>query len=86
MNKPQILIFDEATSALDAESEHMVQESIDNMTKLENKNNITIIVIAHRLSTIVNCSKIFVLQDGSLLEEGNHEELINKRGIYNTLV
>ena len=66
-----ILLLDEATSSLDTESEHLVQEAINSLMK-----NRTTLVIAHRLSTIINSKKIIVLENGSVKETGNHEELI----------
>ncbi|KAL4463265.1 hypothetical protein ABPG74_007266 [Tetrahymena malaccensis] len=80
---PQILIFDEATSALDAESEYLVQQSIDSL--IQNR-TMTIVVIAHRLSTIKNCSKIIVMQQGKIVESGTHNELISHDGPYKALV
>ncbi|CAF1309030.1 unnamed protein product, partial [Rotaria sordida] len=77
---PHILLLDEATSALDTESEHVVQEALDRASKGR-----TTIVIAHRLSTIVNASKIIVLNKGSVIEEGNHETLMNVGGVYRGL-
>lgn len=79
IKKPKILIFDESTSALDSESEHAVQLSINNLIA---KGNMTVIIIAHRLSTIMNCKKIIVLKDGNLVEQGNHQSLLELRGIY----
>lgn len=72
-----ILIFDEATSALDNESERLVQEAIEVLQK-----NRTSIIIAHRLSTIEKVDRILVIEDGKILEEGNHKLLISKNGIY----
>ncbi|EAR88936.1 ABC-type multidrug transport system, ATPase and permease component (macronuclear) [Tetrahymena thermophila SB210] len=80
---PQILIFDEATSALDAESEYLVQQSIDSL--IQNR-TMTIIVIAHRLSTIKNCSKIIMMQQGKIVESGTHAQLILNNGLYKALV
>eukprot|EP01137_Pigoraptor_chileana_P000431 Opistho-2@36621 len=78
---PKILL-DEATSALDAESEHLVQEAIDR-AMLDR----TVLVIAHRLSTVRNASKILVINNGSIIEEGTHDELIaNEGGTYMKLV
>ena len=59
MRKPKILIFDEATSALDSNSEHVVQQSIE---ELANDCSITIIVVAHRLSTVINCDRLYVMK------------------------
>ena len=72
-----IVILDEATSALDNKSEKVVQEALDNLMK-----NRTVIVIAHRLSTIQNADKIVVINDGRIVEEGSHEELLDKKGAY----
>ena len=80
LKNPPILIFDEATSALDNESEKIVQESLEKLAK-----NRTTIVIAHRLSTIQNAETILVLTEDGIEEEGNHEELMNQRGIYYNL-
>ena len=81
LKNPPIMVLDEATSALDTESEHLVQKALENMMK-----NRTSIVIAHRLSTIQNADSIIVMQQGQIIEKGSHEELINKKGAYNTLI
>lgn len=75
-----IVILDEATSALDNKSERVVQEALDNLMK-----NRTVIVIAHRLSTIQNADKIVVINDGQIVEEGAHDELLKKQGAYYAL-
>ena len=80
LKNPPILIFDEATSALDNESERIVQESLEKLAE-----NRTTFVIAHRLSTIRNAERILVLTDKGVEEEGSHDELIEKKGIYETL-
>lgn len=80
LKNPPILIFDEATSALDNESEKVVQDSLEKLAK-----NRTTFVIAHRLSTIKNAEKILVLTDEGIGEEGTHEELLEKKGIYEKL-
>ncbi len=77
LKNPPILILDEATSALDTESEKLVQEALFNL--MENR---TTLVIAHRLSTIQHADKIIVVEKGRIAEEGTHDELIQKRGVY----
>ncbi|MFV9550321.1 ABC transporter ATP-binding protein [Algibacter sp. PT7-4] len=81
LKSPPILILDEATSALDTESERVVQEALNNMMK-----NRTSIVIAHRLSTIQNANNIVVLNKGEIVEQGQHDHLIAKKGVYKKLV
>lgn len=80
LKNPPILIFDEATSALDNESEKVVQDSLEKLAA-----NRTTFVIAHRLSTIKNAQKILVLTDEGIEEEGTHEELLARGGIYEKL-
>ena len=75
------MILDEATSALDSESEQLVQNALENMMK-----NRTSIVIAHRLSTIQKANNIVVLSKGKIVEQGKHQELLEKKGIYFKLV
>ena len=75
-----ILILDEATSALDTESEREVQKALDNLMQ-----NRTTLVIAHRLSTIAKADRIVVIKEGRIVEEGRHEELLAKGGLYTTL-
>ena len=77
LKNPPILIFDEATSALDNESEKVVQESLEALAK-----NRTTFVIAHRLSTIRNAERIIVLSEEGVAEEGTHQELLEKGGLY----
>jgi len=79
---PRILIFDEATSNLDSYSEQLIQTAMDKITK-----NRTVIIIAHRLSTIKKADKIIVLSEGTITEQGNHNELAKKTsGIYAKLI
>lgn len=80
LKNPPILIFDEATSALDNESEKVVQDSLEKLAK-----NRTTFVIAHRLTTIKNAEKILVLAEDGIKEEGTHEQLLAKKGIYYNL-
>ena len=80
LKNPPILIFDEATSALDNESEKVVQSSLEELAK-----NRTTFVIAHRLSTIRNAQRILVLTENGIEEEGTHEILMQKKGVYESL-
>lgn len=78
---PSIFILDEATANIDTKTEELIQESIDKISKEK-----TSIFIAHRLSTIVNVDKIIVLNNGEIIEQGNHNELVNiKDGYYSKL-
>ena len=81
LKNPPILILDEATSALDTESEHLVQEALDNLM-----HGRTTLVIAHRLSTIKNADLIVVMHEGKIVEQGKHDELIALGGTYKHLV
>src|SRR6185369_7159645 len=77
LKNPPIMLLDEATSALDTESEKMVQDALNNLMK-----NRTSLVIAHRLSTIQNADHIIVLDGGKVVEEGTHQQLTDKNGLY----
>lgn len=78
---PPIMVLDEATSALDTKSEKLVQNALNNMMQ-----NRTSLVIAHRLSTIQNADKIVVMDDGKIIEQGTHQSLLEKKGVYSNLV
>ena len=81
ITQPDILILDEATSALDSESEKIVQHALNKVSEGR-----TVITIAHRLSTIFDSDNIIVMESGCLVEQGKHNELIQKNGVYNKLV
>src|SRR5690606_36200963 len=80
MKNPQILILDEATSALDTQSERLVQDALTNLMK-----DRTSLIIAHRLSTIKNADTIIVLNEGKIVEQGTHNELVALKGTYKQL-
>jgi len=75
-----IILLDEATSSLDSESEKVIHDAIENLTK-----NKTTIIIAHRLATIKNCNKIFLFDKGKIIDSGTHNELIDRSKIYSSL-
>ena len=77
---PRILILDEATSSVDAEAEYLIQQALESV--LEGR---TALVIAHRLSTIRNADKIIALEDGHIIEVGDHHELMRRGGLYSQL-
>ncbi|MFA7081144.1 MAG: ABC transporter ATP-binding protein [Bacteroidales bacterium] len=81
LKNPAILLLDEATSALDTESERLVQESLETIMKGR-----TTLVVAHRLSTILNSDKIIVMDNGEIVEQGTHQSLLAKEGIYSKLI
>ena len=81
LQNPQILLFDESTSALDRKNEREIQATLDSFAS-----NRTSITIAHRLSTIINSDIIFVLDKGQIVEQGTHQDLLNKQGAYANLV
>jgi ATP-binding cassette subfamily B multidrug efflux pump len=74
---PSMLILDEATSSVDTRTEVLIQKAMDNLMK-----NRTSFIIAHRLSTIRNADRILVMDEGDIVEQGNHEELLTKDGFY----
>ena len=80
IKNPSIFLFDEATSALDSRTEKEIQQSLEAISQGR-----TTLVIAHRLSTVVNCDKIIVLNDGQVAEQGTHQDLLAKNGMYYTM-
>lgn len=81
VRQPKILLLDEATSALDAESEHILQQSL-----VRAMSDCTVLVVAHRLSTVENATRIVVIDEGKVIEEGSHAELLAANGLYAQLV
>ena len=79
-SNPKVIIFDEATSSLDTESEKAIHKNLNAM--LQNK---TAVIIAHRLSTVREADNIIVLDNGEIVEQGNHDELMSSRGLYHYL-
>ena len=77
LRNPPILLLDEATSSLDAESETLVQAALDRVMQGR-----TTIVIAHRLATVLKCDRILVMDQGRVVEEGTHESLVARGGLY----
>ena len=80
IQKTEIILFDEATSALDNETQGKIQEAINNL-----KNEYTIMIIAHRFSTILNCDKIYYIENGKIIDSGNHNELLKRCKKYKQL-
>jgi len=78
--KTEIILFDEATSALDNETQHKIQTAINNL-----KGEYTLLIVAHRLSTIIDSDRIFVVDNGKIVDSGSHEELLKKCDIYKNL-
>jgi ABC-type multidrug transport system fused ATPase/permease subunit len=77
---PRILILDEATSSIDTQTEQIIQEALARLL-----HGRTAFVIAHRLSTIINADRIVVINDGRIIEQGKHQELLEKQGVYHGL-
>lgn len=80
LTNPRILILDEATSSVDAEAEYLIQQALEQVLAGR-----TALVIAHRLSTIRNADKIIALEDGRIVEAGNHDELLSRQGLYSQM-
>ena len=80
VQKTEIILFDEATSALDNETQEKIQQAIENLQK-----NYTILIIAHRLSTVINSDRILFLEDGKIIAEGTHKDLLNSCEEYKNL-
>jgi ATP-binding cassette subfamily B protein len=81
LKDPPVLILDEATSSMDTQSERIVQEALDTLSR-----NRTTIAIAHRLSTVINADVIFVISGGEVVEQGTHTQLLAAEGLYSKLV
>ena len=80
LHKPQILILDEATANIDTETEMVIQKSLENIRNIG-----TMLVVAHRLSTIQHADNIIVLQNGRIIEQGTHQQLLKNKGYYHKL-
>lgn len=83
LRRPKIILLDEATSALDENSQEAVQKALGNLIE---ESNATVVLVAHRLSTVINADSICVIDKGTVLEQGNHEELVASGGIYASMV
>lgn len=83
LRRPKIILLDEATSALDEHSQEAVQQALGNLIA---ESNATVLLVAHRLSTVQNADSICVIDKGRVLEQGNHDELVAKAGIYASMV
>jgi ATP-binding cassette subfamily B protein len=77
IHKPDVMILDEATANIDTETEQLIQDSLEKMMNIG-----TMLIVAHRLSTIQHADKIMVISHGTIIEQGNHFELLEKRGAY----
>ena len=78
---PNIILFDEATNALDAYNEMIIMDNLNDFLVQK-----TVVIVAHRLSTVIHADKIIVLEDGEIIEEGNHQNLIQSKGAYYHLI
>lgn len=83
LRKPELIVFDEATSSLDSITEHAITETIRDISK--SRPNLTSVIIAHRLSTVAHADQIYVFEKGEVVEQGNHEALLKKKGLYAAL-
>jgi ABC-type multidrug transport system fused ATPase/permease subunit len=83
LRRPKIILLDEATSALDENSQEAVQQALSTLIA---ESNATVVLVAHRLSTVMNADSIVVIDKGVALEQGNHDELVEKGGIYASMV
>ncbi len=81
LKKAPILLLDEATSSVDAESEALIQKSLARLTEQR-----TTVIVAHRLSTVRNADNIIVIEDGRVAEQGTHEDLLARDGVYRALI
>ena len=83
LRKPRIILLDEATSALDENSQEAVQNALNTLIT---ESKATVVVVAHRLSTVMNADSIVVIEQGVALEQGNHRELVERDGVYASMV
>ena len=83
LRNPEIIIFDEATSSLDSITEKSITQTIRNISTIHP--NLITVLVAHRLSTVSHAKKIYVLEKGRIIEEGNHDVLLGKKGLYSAL-
>jgi ABC-type multidrug transport system fused ATPase/permease subunit len=81
LRKPQVLIFDEATSALDSQSEDIINDAINRISA-----DVTVIVIAHKPETVLRAKKVVVMEEGRIVAQGTHEELINNNEFYKNIM
>ena len=81
LRKPQVLIFDEATSALDRQSEDIINDAINRISE-----EVTVIVIAHKPETVLRAKKVVVMEEGRIVAQGTHEELINNNEFYKNIM